>query len=80
MGKKNKLAQRSVSVKGYDFSVGLTGNLGYISITDRNLYPEGDSRDDRHNLGFNSMMIPLMSREDLIDLNVAIKEVLKNSK
>ena len=80
MTKQFKLAQRSVNVMGHDFSVGLTGNIGYISITDRNLYPEGDSRDDRRNLGFDTMMIPLMTREDLKLLKIAIDEVIKHSK
>ena len=78
--KQSKLAQRTASINGHDFSVGLTGNIGYISIHDRNLYPEGDSRDDRRNLGFDNMMIPLMTRDDLKTLKIAIEEVLKHSK
>ena len=31
-------------------------------------------------LGYNTMMIPLMTREDLNDLRTAIDEVLKHSK
>jgi hypothetical protein len=80
MAKQFKLAQRVVSVRGHDFSIGLTGDCGFVSIWDRNLYPEGDSRDDRRNLGFDNMMIPLMTREDLKSLKIAIDEVLKHSK
>jgi hypothetical protein len=76
----NKLAQRDVYVNGYHVTVGLVNNIGYISLRDGNLYSEGDSRDDRHNLGFDTMMIPLMTREDLKSLRIAIDEVLKNSK
>lgn len=77
---KTKLAQRTISSQGHDVSVSLIGDCGYISITDRNLYPDSDSRSERMNLGYNSMMIPLMTREDLKDLRTAIDEVLKNSK
>lgn len=77
---KSKLAQKIVSVNGHDVSVGLTGDVGYISIEDRNLYPDGDSRADRRNMNFNSMMIPCMTREQLKYLCIAIDEVLKHSK
>ena len=81
MGNKlQKLAQRQTNTKGYEISVGLTGDVGYISIDDRNLYPDDDSRTDRRHAGFNRIMIPLMTREDLKDLHTAIGEVLKNSK
>jgi hypothetical protein len=81
MGNKlQKLAQRQTCPNGYTVAIGLTGNVGYISIEDRNLYPDDDSRSDRRNAGFNTMMIPLMTREDLKDLHTAIGEVLKNSK
>ena len=72
---------RSLSVgQGYDVSIGLTGDVGYIDITDTRLYPDDDSRTERRDLGYNRMMIPLMTRKDLKRLKVAIKEVLKNSK
>lgn len=80
MSKQFKLAQRTLNINGHDVSVGLTGNCGYVSIWDKNLYPEGDSRDDRKNLGFDTMMIPLMTREDLKSLKIVIDEVLKHSK
>lgn len=76
----SKLAQRQISINGETISIGLTGNVGYISISDNNLYPNGDSRQDRKNLGFDTHMIPLMTREQLKDLKIAIDEVLKNSK
>ena len=65
---------------GYVISVGLTGDIGYISIEDCNLYPDDDSRTKRRDLNFNRMMIPLMTRDDLKRLRTAIDEVLKNSK
>jgi hypothetical protein len=80
MSKASKLAQRNVLVKGHYVSVGLVGDIGYIEITDNNIYQEGDSRFDRREQNFNTMMIPLMTREQLKELKVAIKEVLKNSK
>lgn len=80
MAKQPKLAQRQLSVKGHYISVGLIGDIGYIEITDNNIYPEGDSRYDRQEQNFNTMMIPLMTRAQLKELSVAIKEVLKNSK
>ena len=75
--KKQKywLAQRQVYANGHLVSVGLTGDVGYISIIDNNLYPDEDSRGQRKDL-----MIPLMTREQLKDLRTAIDEVLKNSK
>lgn len=73
---KQKLAQRQSSANGHTIGIGLTGNVGYILITDNNLYPDNDSRSKRHN----EFMIPLMTREDLKDLSIAIDEVLKNSK
>lgn len=75
-----KLAQRQVYSNKHTINVGLTGNLGYICITDSGLYPDEDSRTHRQELGFNSIMIPLMTRENLKDLSIAINEVLKNSK
>jgi len=77
---KNKLAQRQTHTNGHIVSVGLTGDVGYISIEDNNLYPESDSRAIRRDMLFNSIMIPLITREDLKDLHTAIGEVLKNSK
>jgi len=80
MAKTSKLAQRIINAKGMDISIGLTGNVGYISIEDRNLYPDDDSRSERRNLNYHKMMIPCMTREQLKDLHIAIGEVLKNSK
>ena len=76
----SKLAQRQSYSNGHIISIGLTGNIGYISIEDNNLYPDNDSRADRRNLQFNKIMIPLITKEDLKDLHTAIGEVLKNSK
>ena len=67
-------------MNGHTVSVGLTGNVGYVSIEDNNLYPDGDSRSDRRNAGFNTLMIPVLTREQLKDLKIAIDEVLKNSR
>jgi hypothetical protein len=80
MNIKPKSEQRVINVNGHNVSIGLTGNVGYISICDRNLYPDKDSRADRMNMGFNIMMVPMMSREQLKDLSIAINEVLKHSK
>lgn len=80
MSVKHKLAQRQTISNGYNISVGLTGNVGYVSIEDRNLYPDEDSRSERRDLNFHTMMVPCMTREDLKDLRTAIDEVLKNSK
>jgi len=80
MPKVQKLAQRIINANGMDISIGLTGNVGYISIADRNLYPDDDSRSERRNLNYHTMMIPCMTREQLKDLHIAIGEVLKNSK
>jgi hypothetical protein len=77
---KTKLAQRQTYSNGHIVSVGLTGNIGYISIEDNNLYPDEDSRAERRDLGYNRIMIPLMTRADLNDIRIAIDEVLKNSK
>lgn len=75
-----KLAQRTICPNGHDISIGLCGNQGYLLITDTNLYPDDDSRSERRDLNFHTMMIPLMTREDLMNLRTAIDEVLKNSK
>lgn len=80
MAKTQKLAQRQTYANGHNIFVGLIGNVGYISIVDNNLYPDEHSGSERRNLGFNTMMIPLMTREQLKDLHTAIGEVLKNSK
>lgn len=75
-----KLAQRQTYSNGHIISIGLTGDIGYISVEDNNLYPDSDSRANRRDLLFNRIMIPLMTRNDLKDLHTAIGEVLKNSK
>lgn len=77
---QHKLVQRETFSKNHTISIGLTGDLGYIYITDNGLYPDEDSRTHKRDLGFNTMMVPLMTREDLKDLRTAIDEVLKNSK
>jgi hypothetical protein len=80
MSNKHKLAQRQSNSNGHVISVGLTGDVGYISIEDYNLYPDSDSRAKRKDLNFNRMMVPLMTRDDLKTLRTSIDEVLKNSK
>jgi hypothetical protein len=80
MGSQN-FEHRNIHVgQGYSLDIGLTGDVGYIDITDNQLYPDNDDRAKRRELGYNRMMIPLMTRKDLKRLKVAIKEVLKNSK
>jgi len=80
MAKISKLAQRQVVSNHHDIHVGLTGDIGYISITDNGLYPDNDSRTHRRDLNFHTIMVPLMTRQQLKDLKIAIEEVLKNSK
>lgn len=75
-----KLAQRQVVSNHHVIDVSLIGDVGMISITDNGLYPDDDSRTHRRDMGYNTMMIPTMSREALKDLRTAIDEVLKNSK
>jgi hypothetical protein len=75
-----KLAQRQIVSNDHNISVCLTGNVGYISITDNGLYPDEDSRSHRRDLNFHTMMVPLMTREELKNLHTAIGEVLKNSR
>jgi hypothetical protein len=77
---KQKLSQREVYLTQYTINIGLTGNIGYVSISDNGLYPDEDSRSQRRDLGFNTMMVPLMTRKELKNLRRSIKEVLKNSK
>jgi len=81
MSNSTKLAQRSLQFKQHRVDIGLNGDYpGYISIEDTGLYPDDDSRTHRREQGFNTIMIPLMTRQDLKDLKTAIKEVLKNTK
>lgn len=80
MKKTQKLAQRTLNSNSHNISIGLIGNIGYLTIIDNGLYPDDDSRTERRNLGYNSMMVPLMTRENLKDLKEAISEVLKNSR
>lgn len=78
MSDSTKLVQRSLQFKQHRFDVGLNGDYpGYISIECTGLYPDDDSRTHRREQGFNTMTIPLMTRDDLKDLKTAIKEVLK---
>jgi hypothetical protein len=77
---KTKMAQRQTYSNGHIVSVGLVGDVGYISIEDNNIYPDEDSRAERRDKMFNKIMIPLMTRSDLNELRIAIDEVLKNSK
>ena len=78
--KVSKLEQRQTYANGHNISVGLIGDIGHISIEYNNFYPEGDSRADRRDNNFNRIMVPLMTREDLKELYIAIGEVLKHSK
>ncbi len=80
MAKQPKLAIRQTYCKGHDISVSLIGDLASLTITDNRLFPDEDSRTERRNLGYNTMTIPEMTRDDLKRLKTAIKEVLKNSK
>lgn len=76
----SKLVQREIYSNQHSINIGLIGNVGYIYITDNGLYPDEDSRTHRRDLGYNNMVVPLMTREDLKALKIAITEVLKNSK
>ena len=78
--KMSKLAQRQTYSNGHIISIGLTGDIGYISVEDNNLYPDSDSRAKRRALQFNIIIATLMTRQDLKNLHIAISEVLKNSK
>ena len=80
MNKHSKLAQRITYANGHKIYVGLTGDVGYLSIEDNNRYPDGHSGADRRNMNFHTLMVPCMTREQLKDLHTAIGEVLKNSK
>lgn len=75
-----KLAQRNMFSGNYRIDISLIGNIGSISITDNGLYPDEDSRGIRRDMNFNIMTVPLMTRQDLKDLKIAIEEVLKHSK
>ena len=77
---KSKLVQRQVISNHHEIHVSLIGDIGSISITDNGLYPDDDSRTHRRDLNYHRMMVPLMTRENLKDLHIAIGEVLKNSK
>jgi len=76
----SKLSQKTLSINGHDVTVGLVGDVGYICINDRNLYPDEHSGSVRHDMGFDSMMISCMTRNQLIDLKKTIDNVLKQSK
>lgn len=60
--------------------VSLVNDCGHLSITDTGLYPDGDSRSDRMNLGFNTIVCGNMSRKDLKELKNILKKVLRESK
>jgi hypothetical protein len=77
--KQPKLAIRQSYAKGHDIHVTLIGDCGSLTITDQRLFPDSDSRAERMNLGYNTLTIPEMTREDLKRLKTAIKEVLKES-
>jgi hypothetical protein len=76
----SKLSIKRLQNNSYDIAVGLVGDVGYISVTDNGLYPDGDSRADRRDMGFNNFMVPLMTRDKLKELRNIIKQVLKESK
>ena len=80
MKKQFKLAQRKVFSNQHMIDVSLVGNVGMILITDNGCYPDDDSRSERRNLNYHTMMVPAMTRDDLKHLYTAIGEVLKNSK
>lgn len=79
MAKQPKLSIRQAYSKGHDITISLIGDCGSLTITDRRLFPDSDSRAERMNLGYNTLTIPEMTREDLKRLKTAIKEVLKES-
>lgn len=68
-----KLVQRSLKSNHHTIEIGFAGNIGYISIEDSRIYPDEEPYS-------RVMMIPLLTKEDLIDLQIAISEVLKYSK
>ena len=65
MTKQSKLVIRQNSFNGHTVSVGLTGDVGYIKITNNNLYPNSHSGSKRKDMNFNTMMIPPMTREQV---------------
>ena len=80
MAKQPKLAIRQVYASGHEIHVTALGNFSSLTITDRRLFPDSDSRAERKNLGYDTMTIPEMTRADLKRLKTAIKEALKESK
>lgn len=75
-----KLIHRQVYANQHIIDVSFVNEIGWISITDNGLYPDNDSRTERRNLRYNTMMVPLLSREDLKNLKRAINDCLKLSK
>lgn len=77
---KNKLIQRTVTANGHVIDISLMGNLGSVNVTDNRIFPDEDGRAKRQELGYNTMLIGNMTRDDLKQLHTAIGEVLKYSK
>lgn len=75
-----KLIHRQVYANQHIIDVSFNDGIGWISITDNGLYPDNDSRTERRDLGYNTMMAPLLTRENLIELKQAINDCLKRSK
>jgi hypothetical protein len=78
--KQPKLAIRKARTKGHEFCITLISDSGSFTVSDTRIFPDEDNRSERRNLGYDTMTISEMTRQDLKSLKTAIKEVLKNSK
>jgi hypothetical protein len=75
-----KLIQKQMSCGSHIIYISLIDNTGSVTITDNGLYPDSDSRSHRRDLNFNTITVPLMTRDNLKELYTTIGEVLEKNK
>lgn len=68
MKNSNRLITKThYTLNGFVFSVQKIGDISHLTIQDRNLYPDGDSRSEEH-WRLNELVIPINSEKDLKEI------------
>ena len=58
---------------GYVFSVQQIGNMSHLIISDRNIYPDDDSRSNDYWRLNGGLLIPINNKEDLKEISKLFK-------
>jgi hypothetical protein len=67
------IEKRHYCKNGYNFSVQKIGDISHLIISDRNIYPDEDSRSDDYWRLNGGLLIPINDKEDLKEISKLFK-------